>query len=206
MVFTDRDFESFIATMPDEALLGITHDQKREWIEQFTSLDTAAAQGKHDISYYGCLARLVGEKYCATDLESYQDPDTRNMIMNLVTVGEKPYEQDIHELWNTWTVSGAQRALTLRFVQKAHNSMQVPGPTNSSDGNLPSAVAEMSSALLQYAAMQKTELDIKAKKGTLPYDVEQRMKEVGLADLTDDAKPTEEALLKIDRDSSQGCP
>lgn len=64
-------------------------------------------------------------------------------------------------------------------------------------GVLPGA-ASLSDVMAQYVQAQQAVLDKERKRGVLPYKLSDRMKEMGLATLPEEAKPTEEALLRVE--------
>ena len=52
--------------------------------------------------------------------------------------------------------------------------------------------------MAEYVKAQKAVLDKDKKKGTLPYKLHERLEELGLTRVPEEAKPSEEALLKVE--------
>jgi hypothetical protein len=66
---------------------------------------------------------------------------------------------------------------------------------------LPQESMPMAKAMEEYVQAQKAQLEKEHKKGVLSFDLAARRKEVGLANLTEKAIPSEESLIKLEEKS-----
>ena len=194
MSFSSDVITEFVSGMPEGSLMGCSSDKKKEWVSYFIAVDTIEAQGMHNIAYYGCLARHVGESFGSICIDDYVIEGTATELQELVKLGARPYAEEENEPWKSFVVSGAQRGLVLRFVKK----VQQEESTEASPPSMPSVTEELTATMQKYITAQERQLDRESKKHVLSFDVDDRLREVGLQNLANAARPTEEGMLKVE--------
>ena len=115
----------------------------------------------------------------------------RSLTGDGIKVGAAPFEKKSEDVtWRSVKVEPAHATLALRVQAKAVVQHAPPSASAVPGGD---ALAQV---MQPYVQMQKTELDKGRKKGTLSYDLEARVRKVGLSGLPD--FPTEDVMILLE--------
>lgn len=189
-MFDRAAVKTFVETAAEGAFLGLSADACVEWVLEVAGVDGENPEDKHPLAFYGQMARMLAEQWGSTCMADFSDASAREQILNLIKPGAKPYEEEDDESWKKWVVTPAQQALALKFAKKAGEPAG-PAPV---DG----AGTVLTAAMQDYVKAQQDHLKEQKKKHVLSYDLNKRRSEVGLEKLSDDAFPSEEAMIKVE--------
>ena len=122
------------------------------------------------------------------------DAHMRTMILESIKPNSQPFSEDIDGLHNDVRLTPAHVSCALLAQTTAHRRAGAASDALGIFG----APANLSDVMAQDVRAQQELLDKENKKGVLPYSLSSRMQELGLMKLPEEAKPSEEALLRIE--------
>jgi len=201
-MYTDQEIEAVIGTATTNAFGDYPMADKVMWVKFVMGVD--GNPKSHKAEHYIYLARSMAEGFESIYPQDYGDESALEQMKTLVVALQRPYKDDAEEQapWRAWKVTPVQVSLATRVVKAAMKKTSaqpmLQGAVLSQD------TSPFTKAMEEYVQVQKAALEKEHKKGVLSYDVSERRKEVGLADLAEKAIPTEESLVKLE-DKSKGA-
>ena len=192
MAFTAQEIESIVRDAAEGCFGGVSSEKAVGWVSYVCAVDEAP-KDKHPLHFYAAVARVMAESLGSTEKEDFADPHMRNLVLEHVKAGTKPFQADLNETWKELVLTPAQVNLALRVQSKAQADGTTPGgPLAAGSSN------DLATALASYASAQKAVAEKESKKGTLSFVLKDRLAEVGLTCLPKDMVPSEESLVKLE--------
>lgn len=117
--FTQSEITSFVESCPKDAFLKYSKENRIAWVTFVASVDEDA-KSQHDVLFYGCVARLLGEVFGSLSSVDFSDLDCRDQVKSLIVAGTQPFDAEgEHETLREWKVSPDHCSLALRVVEAA---------------------------------------------------------------------------------------
>ena len=131
------------------------------------------------------------------DPRAYADEHMRTMIMSSTQPSAQPFAADQDGPHKEIRLTPAHVSCAL-LVQAMVRQQSAGTPAASENLAGLGGQSALTNVMAEYVKAQQAVLEKDKKKGTLPYSLAERLKELGLASLPEEAKPSEEALLRLE--------
>ena len=190
MSFSDEEIFGALEKIPSDGFLAESVEVRTKWMHFVASVDLDP-KSLHDVMFYATVARTLAEIMGSAQPADYAEPHMRSLIVDNIKVGAAPFDRESEAgVWKSVRIQPAHVTLALRVQAKAVEQYAPP-----SSSAIPGGDA-LTQVLQQYVQTQQAELEKGRKKGTLSYDLQTRVKEVGLSGLPD--LPTEDAMIRLE--------
>ena len=190
MSFSEEEVLGALRKIPSDSFLAESAEVQAKCLHFVASVD-ADPKNLHDVMFYAIVARTLAEVMGSAQPADYAEPHMRSLTGDGIKVGAAPFEKKSEDVtWRSVKVEPAHATLALRVQAKAVVQHAPPSASAVPGGD---ALAQV---MQQYVQMQQTELDKGRKKGTLSYDLEARVRKVGLSGLPD--FPTEDVMILLE--------
>ena len=190
-MFSYDEVKAVVGTVPQDKFVNADEGQRIIWIQYVANTDDKP-KDKHPLFWYATVARVVAEHMGSVQSTDYSDPQMRDMFLAAVKSGDKPFDAD--------TEAAEWRAVKLLPVQVAHGLKVLGRAQKDSQGTGAAAQSQsqLTTVMEDYVKAQQAALEKDKKKGTLSFDLAQRIKDVGLEGFPREAIPSEDALIKFE--------
>ena len=172
MSFSDEEVLNALEGIPSDGFLAESAEVRTKWMHFVASVDLDP-KSLHDVMFYATVARTLAEIMGSAQPADYAEPHMRSLIV-----------------WRSVRIQPAHVTLALRVQARAVEQYAPPSSSAIPGGD---ALAQV---MQQYVQTQQAELEKGRKKGTLSYDLQTRVKEVGLSGLPD--LPSEDAMIRLE--------
>ena len=190
MSFSDEEVFCALERIPSDGFLAESVEVRTKWMHFVTSVDLDP-KSLHDVTFYATVARTLAEVMGSAQPADYAEPHMRSLIVDNIKVGAAPFDRESEAgVWKSVRIQPAHITLALRVQAKAVEQYAPP-----SSSAIPGGDA-LTQVMQQYVQTQQAELEKGRRKGTLSYDLQTRVKEVGLSGLPD--LPTEDAMIRLE--------
>ena len=187
----EQQIKAVVESLPEGTFQEMGSEVFQTWAQFVVSVHDPVA---HPAAFYVIVARALAELMGTAAPQDYADDHMRTMILDMIKPNAQPFSND---------ESGPHKELRLRpahvscaLLVQATAKKQFAAPASSGGGL--ADTSGLSEVMAEYVKAQKAALDKDKKKGTLPYKLHERLEELGLKRVPEDAKPSEEALLKVE--------
>ncbi|CAK0893167.1 unnamed protein product [Prorocentrum cordatum] len=195
MAFTGSEVRAALAGLPESAFGVDSLEKRAAWVDYVMSVDEEP-KNKHDLFFYASTARVLADVAGSVEPADICDAHMRQVIISGMAVNTKPFPDESEGVqWKAFVVKPAHVNLALRVQSKAQQSSaaSAPGPSSQAD--------QTAQAIAKWAEVQNAKAEKEAKRGTLSFNLEARVTEVGLQciqKLSPELLPTEESLLRME--------
>ena len=190
MSFSDEEVLNALEGIPGDGFLVESAEARTKWLHFVASVDPDP-KSLHDVMFYATVARTLAEIMGSAQPADYAEPHMRSLIVDGIKVGAAPFDKPSEDVvWRSVKIQPAHVTLALRVQAKAVEQYAPPSSSAIPGGD---ALAQV---MQQYVQTQQAELEKGRKKGTLSYDLQTRVKEVGLSGLPD--LPSEDAMIRLE--------
>ena len=192
MSFSDEEVLNALERIPSDGFLAESAEVRTKWMHFVASVDLDP-KSLHDVMFYATVARTLAEIMGSAQPADYAEPHMRSLIVDGIKVGAAPFDRESEAgVWRSVRIQPAHVPLALRVQVRA---VEQYAPPPSSSSAIPGGDA-LAQVMQQYVQTQQAELEKGRKKGTLSYDLQTRVKEVGLSGLPD--LPSEDAMIRLE--------
>ena len=183
MAFPDVDVRALVSAAAQGAFGGSGGDKVVQWVQYVASVQDAPAD-THPLIFYAGTARALAESIGSVEPADYAEEKMRDFITSSLQVNAVPFDQDQEEQWKNFKLKPAHITLALKVQTKAMREFP-PGRPGSS-----SAADQTAQAIAEWAKVQNAKAEKEAKRGTLSFNLQDRIAEVGLRCVQGDLLPT----------------
>ena len=191
MAFPDVDVRALVSAAAQGAFGGSGGDKVVQWVQYVASVQDAPAD-THPLIFYAGTARALAESIGSVEPADYAEEKMRDFVISSLQVNAVPFDQDQDEQWKNFKLKPAHITLALKVQTKAMREFPSGRPGSSS------AADQTAQAIAEWAKVQNAKAEKEAKRGTLSFNLQDRIAEVGLRCVQGDLLPTEEALLRME--------
>ncbi|CAK0878098.1 unnamed protein product, partial [Prorocentrum cordatum] len=170
---------------------GSGNDKVAQWVQFVASVQDAPAD-THPLIFYAGTARALAESIGSVEPTDYAEEKMRDFVISSLQVNAVPFDQDQDEQWKNFKLKPAHITLALKVQTKAMREFPSGCPGSSS------AADQTAQAIAEWAKVQNAKAEKEAKRGTLGFNLQDRIAEVGLRCVQGDLLPTEEGLLRME--------
>ena len=175
-------------------------DARVKWIQYVMSVDESSGT-RHKAPFYVIVARAMAELMGSVSPSDYEEPHMRDMIKTGVVVGATPFDKEGETRdWRTVKLQPVHVAVALRVAGKA-----LDDKARATAAQAAAPQTGLTNVMSEYIKAQQAVLEKDKKKGTLSFNLADRIKEVGLADFTTEALPSEDALIRLEAAGKPAC-
>ena len=187
-----EDAKLLVAALPSGAFGGTSAVQE-SWLQFVGSVHEPQT---HPVAFYVVVARALAQQMGSMSPQDYAEEHMRSMILDAIKPGSQPFVADAEGQHKEVRLTPAHVSCALLVQARARRHADT-SPSASSLG-IPGAHADLSAVMAQYVRAQQEVLEKDRKKGVLPYSLSTRLQDLGLTNLPEEAKPSEEALLRVE--------
>jgi len=190
-MFTDDEIRAVCDTVRASSIFKkASHTQQVDFVKYIAAIDETP-KDKHPVMHYVIVARTMAESLGSVIPSDYGMPQMRDLLMGAMKPKEKPYNQEGEKAeWKTVEILPVHIVLALKVIDKA--------TAEAKSVALDPGQASLTASIESYVKSQQAALDKEKKKGTLSFNLANRITEVGLGALSKDALPSEEAMIKLE--------
>ena len=193
MAYTLKQFEDIITELPENSF-GIEDVKKKAEFTLWVSEVDAQNHVQREIRFYVLVARLLAETLNSVTKSDYQEPIMRTFISEGLKLNAKPFPGEKEsEAFKSVQIKAAHVAYALQVQSMAAKEAKEIDAASAAQSDLAKAMKEFVNA-------QQETLKV---KGTLSFNLQERLKKVGLEKLTKKAIPSEESLIKFEGRAKQ---
>jgi hypothetical protein len=207
MSFAPEEICEALKAIPENSFLNSSAQQQAEWVGVLLE-NVETPKDHHAIEFYVGVARLLAEKWGSMANNMYNDGD-KEQVAALIKVGDLPFASE-KSPWTGFTVTGAARSLALSFVDCI---IKIHAPASVASASTASAPGDISALVQNFIEAQRSGADLNKvaellqaqsdgvdkKTAVLSFDLQDRLKAVGLNNLAEFAVPTEEAMIDVEK-------
>ena len=169
MSFSDEEIAVAIRSVPSDKFLGLGEEARVKWVQFVTSVDDSP-KSAHEVMFYAIVARALAEVMGSSQPADYAESHMRELIVGAFKVGTQPFQgEEEATTWKDAKLLPAQIALALRVQARAVAKHSAPASSAlpGSDG--------LAKVMEQYVLSQQAAFDKEKKKGTLSYNLKDRV-------------------------------
>ena len=182
------DAQEIVAALPQGAFGGVTGGLDA-WLQFIGALHEPQT---HPAAFYVVVARVLAEQMGSMSPQDYAEEHMRQMILDAVKPGSQPFAADAGGPHKDVRPTPAHVSCALMAQVRARQQ------AGTAPASFPGAPANLSDVMAQHVRAQEEVLEKDKKRGTLPYSLSTRLQEMGLTTLPEEAKPSEESLLRVE--------
>ncbi|CAK0863958.1 unnamed protein product [Prorocentrum cordatum] len=148
-------------------------DKVAQWVQFVASVQDAPAD-THPLIFYAGTAQALAESIGSVEPTDYAEEKMRDFVISSLQVNAVPFDQDQVEQWKNSKLKPAHITLAPKVQTKAMREFPSGRPGSSS------AADQTAQAIAEWAKVQNAKAEKEAKRGTLSFNLQDRIAEVGL--------------------------
>ena len=158
-------------------------DKASTWVQYVTSVHNSPPDA-HPLLFYAATARALADAIGSVEPADYCEKQMRDFVLSGMQANATPFAQDTDENWKAFVVKPAHISLALKVQTKAQRELAGTqlGPASPAD--------QTAQAIAEWAKVQNAKAEKEAKRGTLSFDLQKRIDDVGLRCVQGDLLPT----------------